>query len=85
LLQAALLDSWQRHDARSADFDYLLLATGLTHGTLSTHMAKLVNGRYVDEHESFVNQKPHTEHLMTPAGRTSYSQYLKAWRALTAI
>ncbi len=63
----------------------LLVATGLTRGNLSTHMAKLVNGQYVEERKSFVDRKPHTEYLLTAAGRTAYREYLKAWRALTAI
>jgi len=73
------------HDAETADFNYLLVATGLTRGNLSTHMAKLVNGQYVEERKSFVDRKPHTEYLLTAIGRTAYRAYLKAWRSLTAI
>lgn len=64
---------------------YLLVATGLTRGNLSAHMAKLVNGKYVEEQKSFVDRKPHTEYRLTAAGRTAYRGYLKAWRSLTAI
>jgi DNA-binding MarR family transcriptional regulator len=68
-----------------ADFTFLLTATGLTRGNLSTHMAKLVGGGYVEERKGFVERKPRTEYAITPAGRTAYRRYVKAWRRLTAI
>lgn len=68
-----------------ADFTYLLIATGLTRGNLSTHMAKLVGGGYVEERKGFVDRKPRTEYSLTTVGRTAYRRYLKAWRRLTAI
>jgi DNA-binding MarR family transcriptional regulator len=68
-----------------ADFTYLLIATGLTRGNLSTHMAKLVSGGYVEERKGFVDRKPRTEYSLTTVGRTAYRRYLKAWRRLTAI
>ena len=49
------------------------------------HMAKLVNGKYIEERKSFVDRKPHTEYLLTAEGRTAYREYVKAWRSLTAI
>jgi DNA-binding HxlR family transcriptional regulator len=72
-------------DAESADFNYLLVATGLTRGNLSTHMAKLVNGGYVEERKEFIERKPHTEYLLTRVGRNAYRDYITAWRRLTAI
>lgn len=73
------------HDAESADFNYLLVATSLTRGNLSTHMAKLVNGGYVEERKEFIKRRPHTEYLLTSNGRKAYREYIMAWRRLTAI
>jgi DNA-binding MarR family transcriptional regulator len=73
------------NDAESADFNYLLVATGMTRGNLSTHMAKLVNAGYVEEEKRFLDRKPHTEYSITPAGRKAYRNYVRAWRALTAV
>jgi DNA-binding MarR family transcriptional regulator len=73
------------NEAESADFNYLLSVTGLTRGNLSTHMAKLVKGGYVEEHKEFVERKPHTDYILTAAGKKAYRQYLKAWRNLTKL
>ena len=73
------------HDAESADFNLLLAIAGLTRGNLSAHMAKLINGGYVDEHKDFLDRKPHTNYTLTATGRKAYRQYLKSWRDLTRL
>lgn len=73
------------NEAESADFNYLLVATGLTRGNLSTHMVKLVGGGYVEERKEFVERKPHTDYSITATGQKAYREYLKAWRLLTEI
>ena len=72
------------NECEAADFNFLLGTSALTRGNLSAHMAKLVNADYVDEKKEFRNRKPHTEYRMTPAGRTAYRRYRKAWRNLTS-
>ena len=71
--------------AESANFSYLLQLTGLTRGNLSTHMAKLVNGGYIEEHKEFVDRMPRTEYNLTSRGRSAYREYLKALRTLTNL
>jgi DNA-binding HxlR family transcriptional regulator len=73
------------NEAESADFNYLLTITGMTRGNLSAHMAKLVNGGYVEEHKEFVERKPHTDYTLTTVGQKAYRQYLKSWRELTRL
>ena len=71
------------NECATADFNFLLGVTGLTRGNLSTHMAKLVAGGYVEEKKEFVNRLPHTEYRLSPQGRKAYKQYLDAWNKIT--
>ena len=71
------------NECDTADFNFLLHSTDLTRGNLSTHMAKLVKGGYVEEHKNFVDRKPHTEYRLTRMGRAAFRAYRKAWRRLT--
>lgn len=66
-----------------ADFGFIVNATALTRGNLSSHMAKLVQAGYVDEKKDFVDRKPHTEYRLTPEGRDAYAKYRKQWRSIT--
>jgi len=66
-----------------ADFNFLLHATSLTRGNLSTHMAKLVAAGYVREKKEFIDRRPHTEYQLTRRGELSYRDYRKAWRQIT--
>jgi DNA-binding MarR family transcriptional regulator len=65
-----------------ADFNFMLAATQLTRGNLSTHIAKLVAAGYVDETKEFVDRKPHTEYRLTAAGRAAFKRYKAAWQRL---
>jgi DNA-binding transcriptional ArsR family regulator len=67
----------------SADFTFLLAATGLTRGNLSTHLSKLVAAAYVDERKEFAERKPRSSYRLTKAGRNAYARYLADWRRLT--
>ena len=66
-----------------ADFGFILNATALTRGNLSSHMAKLVQAGYIEEKKNFVDRKPHTEYRLMPEGRDAYAQYRKQWRSIT--
>ncbi len=65
-----------------ADFNFLLMALGLTKGNLSSHMDKLEKSGYVDIKKGFNGRIPHTEFSVTPAGRAALEQY---WQELDAI
>jgi len=65
-----------------ADFNFLLMALGLTKGNLSSHMDKLEKAGYVDIKKGFNGRIPHTEFSVNPAGRAALEQY---WQELDAI
>jgi DNA-binding MarR family transcriptional regulator len=71
------------NECDSADFNFMLAATGLTRGNLSTHMARLVKAGYVDEEKQFVDRKPCTQYRLTAAGRGAFVKYRAAWKRLT--
>ena len=71
------------NECDTADFNFLLHNTDLTRGNLSTHMAKLVEARYVEEKKGYVDRKPHTEYRLTRTGQAAFRAYRKAWRRLT--
>lgn len=64
----------------SADFAYLLNATGLTKGTLSAHLSKLEEAGYVVITKSFKGKYPHTSAALAPEGRKAFKQYRKQYR-----
>jgi len=58
-----------------ADFVYLTQQTGLTHGNINTHMARLQAGDYVAVEKMFVGNRPRTVYRITEEGRTALQQY----------
>ncbi len=58
-----------------ADFVYLAQQTGLTHGNINTHMARLQAGGYVTVEKMFVANRPRTVYRITEEGRTALRQY----------
>ena len=58
-----------------ADFVYLAQQTGLTHGNINTHMARLQEGRYVAVEKMFVGNRPRTVYRITKEGRMALRQY----------
>lgn len=71
------------NECEVADFNFLLGVTKLTRGNLSTHMAKLVGGGYVEEKKEFVARLPHTEYRLSEVGRKAYKKYQADWKRLT--
>lgn len=65
------------------DFNFLLSTTGFTKGNLSTHMARLVAGEYVEESKEFIERKPRTSYRLTATGRAAFRRYRKVWQRLT--
>ncbi len=67
---------------KSADFTYLLNATGLTKGNLSAQLRKLEEGEYVTINKGFKGKYPNTTCALTPEGRRAFNSYWKQYRAL---
>jgi DNA-binding MarR family transcriptional regulator len=65
----------------SADFAYLLNATGLTKGTLSAHLSKLAKAEYVLITKTFKGKYPHTTAALTVQGRKAFKKYRKQYQA----
>ena len=55
-----------------ADFLYLQHECGLTQGNLSSHLAKLEQGRYVSVEKTFKGKYPLTICRLTPRGRKAF-------------
>ena len=64
--------------AEVADFTELKDVLEVTQGNLSIHLRKLEEAGYVEIDKSFVGRKPLTRVRLTAAGRTAFSNYLKA-------
>ncbi len=59
----------------SADFLYLLHATELTKGNLSSHLMRLEKANYVTIEKTFEGKTPRTICRLTDAGRTAFETY----------
>jgi len=59
----------------SADFTFLLNATELTWGNLSSHVTKLEDAEYVKVEKGFVGKKPRTMVQLTDTGRRAIDAY----------
>jgi len=68
--------------AESADFKYLLNATGLTKGNLSAHLRKLEGVGYLTITKSFKGNYPHTTCALTKEGRKAFEAYRKQYVSL---
>lgn len=66
----------------SADFTYLLNATGLSKGNLSAHLRKLEEGGYVSITKGFKGRYPHTTCALTKSGRRAFNTYRKQYLTL---
>lgn len=60
------------------DFLYLLHATGLSKGNLSTHLSKLEEAGYVEIEKTFRGKIPATLVRLTPQGRQAFERYRQA-------
>jgi DNA-binding transcriptional ArsR family regulator len=93
--QLAELDRWIHEPARlaiiatlagceSADFLFLLNATGLNKGNLSAQAIKLGEAGYIDIQKEFLGRSPHTVYRLTEKGRKALKQYKSQLRRLMA-
>ena len=62
---------------RGADFLYLQRLTGLSKGNLSSHLAKLEDGRLVVIDKEFIGKTPNTRISLTRAGKTAIDSHWK--------
>ncbi len=65
------------YTVEEADFLYLLNATGLTKGNLSTHLSKLEDAGYVQIEKTFRGKIPQTLLRLTGSGRVAFENYRK--------
>ena len=63
------------YSLESADFVFLLRATELTWGNLSSHLTKLEEAAYVEIEKKFVGRKPRTLVKLTKLGREAVNDY----------
>ncbi|MFO7622816.1 MAG: transcriptional regulator [Anaerolineales bacterium] len=61
----------------SADFLYLQRETGLTKGNLSSHLARLEEGGYVQIEKTYRGKLPLTICRLTRAGQNAFQEYRK--------
>lgn len=61
--------------AKSADFLYLMRQTGLSGGSLSSHISKLEAAGYVEVEKSFRGKMPRTVLHLTGPGRKAFDAY----------
>jgi DNA-binding MarR family transcriptional regulator len=59
----------------SADFVFLLRATELTWGNLSSHLTKLEEAGYVEIEKGYMGKRPRTMVQLTDAGRQAIQSY----------
>ena len=65
-----------------ADFLFLLGATGLTKGNLSSHLGKLEAAGYVSIRKEFVGKTPRTLCSLTDDGRSALDSYRRQMRTV---
>jgi DNA-binding transcriptional ArsR family regulator len=65
-----------------ADFLYLLRATDLTKGNLSSHLSRLEKVGYIDIAKSFVGKIPRTVCSLTEEGEVALETYRKQLKAV---
>ncbi len=73
------------YTAEEADFLYLLNASGLTRGNLSTHLSRLEEAGYVQIEKTFKGKIPRTVCRLTPAGRTAFEAYRRRLKEVVEV
>jgi len=69
------------YSVERVDFVFLLNATGLTWGNLSSHVSRLEEAGYVGVEKGFVGKKPRTMVHLTEAGRQAVDSYRQKMQA----
>lgn len=63
------------YNVESADLTFLVNATGLTWGNLSSHLSKLESAGYVEIEKGYIGKRPNTIASLTDQGRSALDQY----------
>lgn len=63
------------YTVESADFTFLVNATELTDGNLSSHLSKLETAGYVQIDKGYAGKKPRTTLQLTEEGRRAVEDY----------
>jgi len=61
--------------SESVDYVFLQRITGLSWGSLATHLNKLEDARYIEMEKGYQGKKPHTLIRMTTQGRDAFRAY----------
>ncbi len=64
------------YGAEGADFLYLQTETGLTHGNLGTHLARLEEAGLIQAERGFRGRVTHTIYSLTEKGRYEFDGYI---------
>jgi DNA-binding MarR family transcriptional regulator len=64
------------YTVESADFTFLVNATELTDGNLSSHLSKLEAAGYVKMEKGYAGKKPRTTLQLTEEGRRAVEDYI---------
>jgi len=72
------------YSVEKADFVFLLNATELSWGNLSSHLTKLEEAGYVAVEKGYVGKKPHTLIRLTEAGRQAVDAYRRTMQTALA-
>ncbi len=72
------------YSVKEADFVFLLNATQLNWGNLSSHVSKLEEAAYVEVEKGFVGKKPRTLVRITGAGRKAVNTYRRTMQEALA-
>lgn len=73
------------YSVEEADFLYLLNASGLTRGNLSTHLSRLEEAGYVLIEKTFKGKVPRTVCRLTAAGRTAFEAYRRRLKEVVEV
>ncbi len=65
-----------------ADFLYLLKASGLTKGNLSSHLSRLEDAGYVQIEKTYVGKSPRTICRLTKPGQSALADYRRQMKAV---
>jgi DNA-binding PadR family transcriptional regulator len=65
-----------------AEFTWLRAKTGSTDGNLGAQLGKLEEASYVSVEKKFVQRKPQSLYRITEAGRTAFTEYIRALEQL---
>ena len=65
-----------------ADFNMLKELLGATDGNIASHTKALEKESYIKVEKSFINRKPNTRYITTPAGREAFTKHIEALEKL---